>query len=88
MKTTIELADDLLERSRAVAQREGSTLRALVEEGLQLALKRRASRTARAVPALPTYGRGGLLPAFESAGWGVLRGEIHGLPSMADGAPQ
>lgn len=85
MKTTIELADDLLERSRAVAQREGSTLRALVEEGLQLALKRRGARAAKAVPVLPTYGRGGLSPAFESASWATLRDEIHGLPSTPDG---
>ena len=33
MKTTIELPDDLLERSKAVARRENSTLKALIEEG-------------------------------------------------------
>jgi hypothetical protein len=44
MKTTVEISDELLERSRALAQREGSTLRALLEEGLHLALTRRTSR--------------------------------------------
>ena len=31
MKTTIELPDDLLERSKALARRENSTLKALIE---------------------------------------------------------
>ena len=34
MKTTIELPGDLLERGKAVARRENSTLKALIEEGL------------------------------------------------------
>lgn len=37
MKTTIELPDDLPERSKAVARPECSTLKALIEEGLRLA---------------------------------------------------
>lgn len=44
MKTTIELPDDLLERSKTVARREGSTLKALIEEGLHLALRARGRR--------------------------------------------
>ena len=40
MKTTIEIADDLLTRSREFARERGLTLRALVEEGLALALAR------------------------------------------------
>ena len=35
MKTTIELADDLVERARAHATKEKTTLRALVERGLR-----------------------------------------------------
>jgi hypothetical protein len=31
MKTTIDLPDDLLARSKAVARRENSTLKALIE---------------------------------------------------------
>jgi hypothetical protein len=40
MKTTVEIAEDLFARTREVAQREGTTLRALIEEGLQAALAR------------------------------------------------
>lgn len=46
MRTTIELPDDLLERCTAVARRENSTLGALVEEGLRLALRSPARRRA------------------------------------------
>lgn len=41
MKTTVEIADELLARARKTADRNGTTLRALIEEGLQLALKTR-----------------------------------------------
>lgn len=43
MKTTIDIADSVLESAKAAAAREGTTLRALVEEGLREVLgKRRA----------------------------------------------
>ena len=46
MKTTIEISDELLERSRKVARREGGTSRAMVEEGLRLALRARERKVA------------------------------------------
>ena len=39
MKTTIELPDSLVKQARQVARAEGATLRPLVEEGLQHALR-------------------------------------------------
>lgn len=86
MKTTVEIADGLLERSRKLARREGTSLRALLEEGLDLALKRRSAQARRAPPILPTYGTGGLSTAFENASWARLRDEIHGLPPETDEA--
>jgi len=41
MKTTIDIADSILARAKALAVRERRTLRQLVEEGLQLVLRSR-----------------------------------------------
>lgn len=43
MKTTIELSDDLAARAKALAQREGTTLRAIIEHGLRMKLSASAS---------------------------------------------
>lgn len=52
MKTTIEIADAILRSTKALADRESTTLRALVEEGLRdlLAKRRRAARQVRVKP--------------------------------------
>lgn len=78
MKTTIELPDDLLERSKAVARRERSTLRALIEEGLRLALRERTRARKRAAPFVVQPFQGdGLAPEFAGAGWEKIRDEIY-----------
>ena len=70
MKTTIELSDALLDLAREVAAREHTTLKSLVEEGLRVALERRAQpggfvlRDAR-------FGSGG--PTAEFADWDINR---------------
>lgn len=43
MKTTIDIADDLIDRARLIQKRDSVTLRALVEEGLRLVLDRQAA---------------------------------------------
>jgi hypothetical protein len=40
METTMEIEDGLFEQARTAAQRKGTTLRVLVEEGLRLSLER------------------------------------------------
>ena len=42
MKTTIDIADDLISRARQIQKREDITLRALVEEGLRYAIEKHA----------------------------------------------
>ncbi len=42
MKTTIQIADSALEEAREVANREQTTLEALVEEGLQRIISERS----------------------------------------------
>ena len=44
MKTTIEIGSGLLREAKRAASREGTTLRALVEEGLRVALESRRKR--------------------------------------------
>ncbi|MBL8360800.1 MAG: hypothetical protein JNN18_09930 [Rubrivivax sp.] len=76
MKTTIELPDDLLERSKAVARRENSTLKALIEEGLRLALRSRARKRAAPFSVQPFQGDG-LTPEFSATRWDQVRDEIY-----------
>jgi hypothetical protein len=72
MKTTIELPDELLKRSKAVALRENTTLNALVEEGLRMALRKRSGqRTAPFV--IEPFGGTGLTPEFSGAPWQMIR---------------
>ena len=63
MKTTIELPDELLDQLRRVARQEDSTLRRLVEEGLQRCLKARRTAAHRSLyHAVPRAGRGSAAP--------------------------
>jgi hypothetical protein len=77
MKTTVEIADDLLKRSQQLAKREGSTLRAVLEEGLRLVLKGRQTPGSRAFH-FPTFGKGGLNAEFRDADWERIRSTIYG----------
>jgi hypothetical protein len=76
MKTTIELPDDLLERGKAVARRENSTLKALIEEGLRLALRARTRKRVAPFAVQPFQGDG-LSAEFTGAGWEKVRDEIY-----------
>jgi hypothetical protein len=72
MKTTIEISDNLLRRAKATMARDAVTLRTLVEEGLGLALARRAaSMPVRVEPV--TFRGDGLQPEFAAAGWAQVR---------------
>ncbi len=72
MKTTIEISDPLLRQARKVAEREGVTLRAVVERGLRHVV-------AEARPGKPfklrraSFGGRGLKPELLDASWDTLR---------------
>lgn len=62
MKTTLEIADPLLDQARKIAARDGETLRSLVEQGLRKVV---AERNAKAKPfklRQVTVGGSGLQP--------------------------
>jgi len=77
MKTTVELSDDLLQRTRAVARREGATLKALMEEGLRLVLRAREQRDDVKQLRLRPFRGDGLTEEFRDAGWERIRDEIY-----------
>jgi len=44
MKTTVDIADGLLAQAKRLAARQGTTLKALIEEGLRHSLERAGAR--------------------------------------------
>lgn len=59
MRTTVRLDERLLERAKKEAARRGATLTALIEEGLQLVLRRPREQPERASVRLPECRAGG-----------------------------
>ena len=72
MKTTIELADDLVERAKAHATKQGTTLRALVERGLHDVLSADEEPAPFQLQDASVGGRG-LHPEFRGANWHRIR---------------
>ena len=62
MKTTLNLNDQLLADAKALAAQQRTSLTRLIEEGLQLRLRAKASTAAHGRVRLPVFkGRGGLV---------------------------
>ena len=76
MKTTIELSDALLASIRELAHEEGTTLRALVEEGLRGVLVKRRNAGAFELRRAAFEGKG-LTTEFRGAGWDKIRGAAY-----------
>jgi len=76
MKTTIDISDSIFNRSRKLARREHNTLRALVEEGLQMVLAKREG-AGRPVVTPVTFKGEGLSDEFVAGNWGAVRDEIY-----------
>jgi hypothetical protein len=73
MKTTIEIADGVLDDARRLAAREGVTLRSLVEAGLRSEIGRR-KRAGQAFRLRRASFKGrGLRPELATASWDRLR---------------
>jgi len=77
MKTTIELSDAALHEARRVAASEGTSLRALIEEGLRRVLaERRRGRSGFRLRRASFKGKG-LAPDFAGESWPAVRDAIY-----------
>ena len=72
MKTTIDIADNIMRQAKALARREHVTFRELVEEGLERVVADHAKATERAVTPVTFRGRG-LSREYQGASWTKLR---------------
>ncbi len=79
MKTTIEIADPLFEQAKAVAEREGTTLRALVEEGLRTVLAGKREAKPFKLEDRSFKGGQGLSPEFANADWTEIRRAVYDM---------
>jgi len=72
LKTTIDIADPLLEQARGLAAREGSSVKALVEEGLRRVIADKQRRTKFRLRRASFKGRG-LQTSAQALSWDQLR---------------
>jgi hypothetical protein len=72
MKTTVEISDPLAEEARALARREKTTLRALIEVGLRQVLRERRRRSSFRLRDASFAGQG-LQPEFREGDWQRIR---------------
>ena len=79
MKTTVDIADDLLLRAKRAAEASRTTLRSLIEEGLREVLGRRSASKQNQVKPV-TFRGGGLQPEFRGKGWDAIRDAIFEPP--------
>jgi len=78
MKTTIDIADALLAQARDTAAREGTTVRALVEEGLHDVLPRHRNRLVRFELRDASFGGEGLQPDVDMTDWSAISSKAYG----------
>ena len=77
MKTTVHIPDSLLEEARKIANQEGITIKALIEEGLRRTIdNRKRTRTFQLRKA--TFKGNGLQPNAAGASWEKIREMSYG----------
>src|SRR5262249_18467348 len=76
MKTTIEISDSLLEETKRLAAKEGTTVRAFVEQGLRRIVAERKSRGVFRLRKATFKGKG-LQPGVQDATWERIRETIY-----------
>lgn len=77
MKTTVDIASNILRQSKDLARRDGVTLRSLIEQGLEMVIAERMhARRASVEPVV--FGGDGLTPEFQEADWSRIRDAAYG----------
>jgi hypothetical protein len=72
MKTTIDIADSLIQEAKEVAAAQSLTLKNLTEEGLRMVLEKRAARKPLSIKPVVMNGKG-LSKEFREGGWETMR---------------
>ena len=72
MKTTIDITEDLALKAKKLAASKGTTLRAIIEDGIRLSLE--AEQHAKKFHLIDRSVKGrGLQPEFEGKSWSDIR---------------
>ncbi len=79
MRTTVTIADPLLQEARARALQSGRTLGELIEDALREAFARAASGGERTAIDLPVSGGGGTLPGVDLTSNAALADYLDGV---------
>jgi hypothetical protein len=77
MKTTVEISDAILEKAKRLARKRGTSLRAIVEEGLRLLLSHQARVPPFRLENRSVQGKGPA-PEFADADWSAWRAAAYG----------
>jgi hypothetical protein len=72
MKTTVEIPDPLFKQARQFAEREGITLKVLIEQGLRAVLAAKPDAKPFRLRRASFKGQG-LRPEMQAAGWDAIR---------------
>jgi hypothetical protein len=82
MKTTLEISDNLFRRAKKLAEREGKTFKAVIEEALVTRLEAREQAAAPYLLEIPVVS-GEITPEFLNAPWEKIRDELYVYPFIA-----
>lgn len=80
MKTTVEIAEPVLERAKRYARNENTTLKAIIDEALRAFLDAPPIRSGFVLQDRSVPGR--LSPEFVNATWDQIRDEIYQLEAF------
>ena len=75
-KTTVELSDNLLRDAKRIAVREGTSVKALIEQGLRLVVRERARRGSFTLRKA-SFAGDGLTDGRSLQDWAAIRDAIY-----------